>query len=278
MKKLLATVAVAAGAWYWHRLAQPSVSGHSGKPDQRPTLFVPGYAGTRWSFGNQINRLQRHHYGVKSAVIEVKRDGTLKITGKPQMPGGLIQVLLHNNRADIEQQIEWLWHILVVLKNKYHVIDVNLVAHSMAGVVVLDYLSHYSKADLPAHVAKVVLLGIPLNDRNIAQTTYPLEHTTLTPTGPEQPAPRYQHIFARRDAIDATTSFLNIIGQLPGTQSDGAVAKTSAQTLRYLLRHPAQYRELVVTGLSAAHELLHENRTVDSALAAFLFDEKPLSS
>ena len=95
--------------------------------NQVPTLFIHGYAGNRFSSGSMIKRFERYGWGQKSTVIVIKADGTLKITGDPNVPGGFIQVLFDNNRMSVMHQTDWLWRLMSTLKNEYSIERVNTV-------------------------------------------------------------------------------------------------------------------------------------------------------
>lgn len=255
----------------WYKLGQPSKTQSVSLKNQIPTLFIHGYAGNRFSSGSMIKRFERYGWGQKSTVIIVKADGTLKLLGAPKVPGGFIQVLFDNNRMSVMHQTDWLWRLMSTLKNEYSIERVNIVAHSMGGVTVLNYLSKFGISDRVPHVEKVVTLGVPFNDLEVGKDGQEIEYRPLTSSGPSVMTPLFKNIRKHRYIISPTTKFLNIAGDLNnGTRSDGSVSLDSVLSLRYLLAKQA-YREIIVTDEHAAHFKLHENRWIDEKIGCFLF-------
>ena len=160
------------GALAWHKLAQPSAKNNELTiKNQVPTVFIHGYAGTRLSAGLMIKRFESYGWGQKSAVITIKADGTLAIKGDPAVPGALIQVLFDSNRMSVMHQTNWLWRLMNCLNNHHSIEHVNVIAHSMGGVSVLNYLSKYGSSNQVSHVDKVVTLGVPFNDQEVGHAS-----------------------------------------------------------------------------------------------------------
>lgn len=263
------------GALAWHKLAQPSAKNNELTiKNQVPTVFIHGYAGTRLSAGLMIKRFESYGWGQKSAVITIKADGTLAIKGDPAVPDALIQVLFDSNRMSVMHQTNWLWRLMNCLKNHHSIEHVNVIAHSMGGVSVLNYLSKYGSSNQVSHVDKVVTLGVPFNDQEVGRDGKEIEYRPLTKYGPLDMTPLFKNIKRHRYFISPETAFLNIAGDLKnGTASDGSVSVDSALSLRYLLGTQTYY-ELVVTAKRASHSMLHENKEVDRAIGLFLFGKQ----
>lgn len=282
--KLVQTTVLAAGglalgaALEWYKLAEPSKNREVTLQNQIPTLFIHGYAGTRLSSGLMIKRFEHYGWGQKSTVIVVKADGCLKIKGDPSIPGGFIQVLFDKNRMSIIHQTDWLWRLMSYLKNNYDIEKINIIAHSMGGVTVLNFLSKFGISDRVPHVEKVVTLGVPFNDTEVGKDGKEIEYRPLTQYGPLTMAPLFSKIKKHRYIISPDTKFLNIAGDLEnGTASDGSVSLDSVLSLRYLL--PRQvYHEVIVKDKKASHSRLHENRQVDKMIGQFLFGKQALQA
>lgn len=238
-----------------------------------PTLFIHGYAGNRLSSGPMINRFEKNGWGTKTCVIIVRSKKRLKVKGDPTVPGCFIQILFDENRLSVIKQVHWLWRVMGMLKEKYHVPKVNLVAHSMGAVTVLRYLSNHSKNNthLPK-VEKVVTLGAPFNDTDPGKGSKHIESHLLTKKGPLFETLLYQAMRKHHFLVDEDIGFLNIAGDLDnGSHSDGEVATSSALSLRYLVKNCKQYQEYVIHGFGGSHSLLHENLQVDNLIGKFLF-------
>lgn len=236
---------------------------------KEPTLFIHGYAGNYFSFVRMIKRFERKKWGKKNCTIIVSPKGKILIKGEPK---SLIQVLFLENRDIVDHQVNWIWKILNILKNKYGISSVNIVAHSMGCISILKYLNQFAYNSINAHISKVVTMGAPFNDVEVGKRTPYIENHRLTNDGPVKMSPLYKWMRKNNIGIPLETEFLNIAGNLQnGTKSDGQVSVNSVLSLRYLLRDATrQYHEFIVYGKHAAHSLLHENEDIDNKIEEFL--------
>ena len=256
--------------YLWYRLGNPHKIKTKNKR-QIPTLFIHGYLGNRMSFGWMLYRFEKYGWGQKSAVMRITKKQQLKIIGDPSIKDGFIQVIFSDNTHNITTQAKWLWQIMATLKIRYGVKEVNIVAHSMGAVSVLEYLSLYAGMNNVAKINKVVSLGAPYNDYETGKTSKQIENIPLTKTGPKVMTPLYQKFKKQSRYFSDKLFFLNIIGDLEnGSHSDGVVSVNSVSSLRFLL-NPENYEELIVYGKKATHKLLHENRQIDRRIGQFLF-------
>lgn len=269
------SLCIGLSGYFWYRLGHPHPKKEENTKKQVPTLFIHGYLGNRASFGVMLHRFSRYGWGQKSAVIRIDKKQRLIVTGDPTLRDGFIQILFSNNTHNLKTQANWLWQILSVLKNKYGVKEVNLVAHSMGAVAVMQYLSLYGDDLRVTQINKVVSLGAPYNDFETGKTTRQIESLPLTKNGPSVMTPLYQFFKQRAHRIPLRVKFLNIMGDLGnGTQSDGAVSLNSAASLRFLLQnYQERYEELIIRGKKAAHSRLHENTEIDQKIGQFLFEQ-----
>ena len=239
--------------------------------NQVPTFFIHGYNGNRLSFGPMIERFGRYGWGKKTAVIIVNADGSMKISGDPSLKGGLVQVLFAKNRFPLTKQSDWLYRLTYVLKQNYHLEQLNFVAHSQGGVTVLNYLSEHANDIQLVKVAKVVTLGAPFNDFETGRTTKILERNA-----PKIHTPLFQKLKKSRWRYQNQIDFLNIAGdKADGSFSDGQVALSSVLTLANLLDNSLRnYHEYIVKGKKASHNGLLINNQVDQVIGSFLFGVK----
>ncbi|KRN88463.1 alpha/beta hydrolase [Ligilactobacillus ceti] len=259
----------------WQRLGGITKKNYRQVKNDIPTLFIHGYAGTRLSTGFMLRRFEKKGWGSKTCVIKVKDHQKIKIIGDPTVPGCFIQVLFDENRVSVMKQSNWLWRVMATLKLKYHVNEVNLVAHSMGGVVVMRYLSSHGNYYRLPRVNKVVTIGSPFNDSDPGKTTAFIESYLLTQKGPVFETMLFNRMRQHNFLVSPQIKFLNIAGDL-GYQphSDGAVSVNSVRSLRYLIKNPENYTEKIMYGKKAAHTLLHENPEVDQLIGEFLFNVK----
>ncbi|KRO09168.1 alpha/beta hydrolase [Lactiplantibacillus xiangfangensis] len=243
--------------------------------DSAVTLFIPGYAGNRFSFGGMLQRFVSSGIANKSLVVMIDRHNQPHVTGHLDPYRPMVQLIFATPRVAVRQQAEGVLAVVQYLIAHEHVQTMNLVAHSMGGVVLFQYLTTAAKLVNLPEVRKVVTIGAPFNDSEVGQNTYPIENHPLTENGPTKTTPVYNYFLRTLQRLPNTISYLNIAGNIGDTvQSDGAVALNSALSLRFLLR-PAinQYQEFVVHGKNARHSRLHENYEVDRQIVQFLYPD-----
>lgn len=259
------------------KLGKPTAKGAQEDPLSQlegiPTLFLPGYFGSRLSFGRLLNRLM-HRYGAhKSMVVKVDHHGRIQILGTLGKSKTLIQVLFAKKTSRPREQAEWLAEICKLLHSRYGVDSVNLVGHSMGCITIFWYLTHQIQVG-SIKVKNVVTIAGPFNDSEIAKSTDKVDAYPLSPKGPVKMMPIYRELSKQIFEIPKDIKVLNIAGRISNIQQDdGEVSVNSAFSLRYLLHDPAtQYHEILIRGKRATHHLLHENEIVDEHIAKFIWN------
>ncbi|WP_404821303.1 alpha/beta hydrolase [Lactiplantibacillus carotarum] len=275
---LIIGIVVRIGFKFW-QYGRPQHLRHLREPrcadDSAVTLFIPGYAGNRFSFGGMLQRFVAGGIANKSLVIMIDRHNQPHVTGKLDPYRPMVQLIFATPRVAVRQQAEGVLAVVQYLIAHEHVQTMNLVAHSMGGVVLFQYLTTAAKLVNLPEVRKVVTIGAPFNDSEVGQNTYPIENHPLTESGPTQTTPVYNYFLRTLQRLPNTISYLNIAGNIgDAAQSDGAVALNSALSLRFLLRPTIdQYQEFVVHGKNARHSRLHENYEVDRQIVQFLYPD-----
>lgn len=257
--------ALIAFALDFYSLGHPDKQRKVAVADHVPTLFIPGYFGTRYTFGHMLRRLPVD----KQVVAIVRRNGAVHLRGRLAFgPHVAVQVLFVDKQIRPQQQFAGLTNVIAALQQQAAFPAINLVSHSMGGITALLYT--VSRPKVP--VATLISLAAPYNDREVAKNGKIL-NWPLGPAGPTQTAPIYDFFQAHAQDLPKTLRWLNVAGDLfNGSQHDGAVGVNSALAIRYLARNRvARYAEVVIRGPRAAHSLLHENRLVDADVATFLW-------
>ncbi|WP_416353129.1 alpha/beta fold hydrolase [Agrilactobacillus fermenti] len=244
----------------------------------RPTLFIHGYHGNRYSFGHLLHRLWQANIAETVARVKIYQDGSYTVVGSlgdiAQAQNPCIQVLFQQATASVLQQSDWLQHLTHDLFKK-GVASVNLVGHSMGAVTAAVYCARYAdQPDLPK-VKRVVTIAGPFNDFELGKDTKKIFSYPLTKKGPEKVTPIYVYLRTHLQKLQEPIHFLNIVGNiLPTThvQHDGSVSADSGLALGFILA-PTQhlYKQAVIRGANAAHSLLHENSLVDLNIIDFLW-------
>jgi len=244
--------------------------------DSAVTLFIPGYAGNRFSFGGMLQRFVTGGIANKSLVVMIDRHNHPHVMGHLDPYRPMVQLIFATPRVAVRKQAAGVLAVVQYLMAHEHVQTMNLVAHSMGGVVLFQYLTTAAKLVNLPEVRKVVTIGAPFNDSEVGQNTYPIENHPLTATGPTKTTPVYNYFLRTLQRLPNTITYLNIAGNIgDDAQSDGAVALNSALSLRFLLRPVIdQYQEFVVHGKNARHSRLHENYEVDRQIVQFLYSNQ----
>src|SRR5690625_5821360 len=74
-----------------------------------------------------------------------------------------IQVVFEDNRSSFEDTSGWLSQVLAHLKKEYNVESVNLVGHSMGGVVALKYIEDYQDEKKYNQNKKLITMSSPFD-------------------------------------------------------------------------------------------------------------------
>ncbi|MCH1932418.1 alpha/beta hydrolase, partial [Shewanella sp. A25] len=88
----------------------------------------------------------------------------------------MVQLIFATPRVAVRQQAAGVLAVVQYLIAHEHVQTINLVAHSMGGVVLFQYLTTAAKLVNLPEVRKVVTIGAPFNDSEVGQNTYPIEN------------------------------------------------------------------------------------------------------
>ena len=252
-------------------------AGDATKSTITPTLFFHGY-GSSYKAEQQMT-----HYlvekGDSNTIIRanVSKNGTVKLSGvidkKAKNP--LVEVNYENNRnTNYHQDGQWLKNVLVALQKQYEIKEFNAVGHSMGNMAIVFYLLDHSTNNKLPKLAKQVNIAGHFN--GILGRDDKVNQMVLDSQGkPQKMNATYQELLKLRTSYPKNqVSVLNIFGDKnDGSHSDGSVSNASSQSLRYLISaRTKSYKELKITGKDAQHSQLHENKAVDQALNAFVFD------
>lgn len=252
-------------------------AGDATKSTITPTLFFHGYGS-----GYKAEQQMTHYLvekGDSNTIIRanVSKNGTVKLSGvidkKAKHP--LVEVNYENNRnTNYHQDGQWLKNVLVALQKQYKIQEFNAVGHSMGNMSIVFYVLDHSSNDKLPKLAKQVNIAGHFN--GILGRDDKANQMVLDSQGkPQKMNATYQELLKLRTSYPKNqVSVLNIFGDKnDGSHSDGSVSNASSQSLRYLISaRTKSYKELKITGKDAQHSKLHENKAVDQALNAFLFD------
>ncbi|WP_157796296.1 alpha/beta fold hydrolase [Bacillus xiapuensis] len=254
---------------YWLLNRAEPASPQAAEPPADATLFIHGHKGTYGSFRTMLERFEHNSLGKKTLICKVTKDGRVLVkyaNNTPSKEPQFIQVLFENNRAGFDQTAYWLSKIMKMLKVQYDLKQVNLVGHSMGGLVSAKYLQNYSHhRDYPA-VKHLVVIGSPflgVSDKDYVNKNTGLAKYDLMPN-----SPALQEIFHHKRLFPNNVKTLAI-----ASTGDQLVAVQSALAVKQLVPKD-HYHEIIIRDSSVTHSGLHESRKVDLVIAEFLWKSK----
>lgn len=234
-----------------------------------PTVFVHGYKGTVNSFGNLLDRFEyKYGWGNKAIVYRVSSSGHLNVRNlsKGKKESAFVQVIFENNRASIADTSEWLAKVLAHMKNVYGIDSVNLVGHSMGGLVSMKYVLSYQDSTKYPRVHKLVTIGSPF-DGIYSKEYFQINHDSATvDLKPGSGALKLMRL--NKEAISDSLQVLSI-----GSTGDFVALPESVHAIRKIVNED-QLTEKMIENKSLGHSELHENATVDKMVYSFLASGK----
>lgn len=226
-------------------------------------VFVHGFKGNANSFNTMIARFEEYGWGSRALTINVTKTGRLlvqKDTSLPDKPA-FIQVLFENNRASFDDTSHALASVMQALKKEYGIDHVNIVSHSMGGIVSVKFLQElYDPLRHPV-TDKLVTIGSPFDGvaggRWFTQNTGPAVYDLM----PGSPA--LAQLVAGQTHFPTETDVLNIAGI-----GDQVTPVQSALRLKAIVPKK-NYRLDIIYDKTINHSGLHETPIVDKKIGHF---------
>lgn len=226
------------------------------KQQRVPVVFIHGWNGSEKTFGSMIHRLQKKNAGLSDPqIIRVDAKNKISVSGK-RTPGRvpLFQIVFSSNEGTLQKQIRWLTTALHYLKKNERITQMNVVSHSLGGVVFTAWLEQRGASGSYPETVKFIPIAAPFNGAN--------------GQGPET-----RTLYPNQSHIPANIKVLAIAGVVTDkVHGDGQVSLQSALAGKSVFRSK-NYQEKVIYGAQAAHSKLHENTKVDQLIADFLWKD-----
>lgn len=236
---------------------------------KNPTVFVHGYKGTANSFGNLLNRYEnKYGWGNKAIIYYMSSSGHLHVynLGKGKNDSAFVQVIFQDNRASIADTVKWLAKVLAHMKQEYQVDSVNLVGHSMGGLVSMKYIQAYQKPSKYPRVNKLVTIGSPF-DGIYSKEYFQMNRDPATvDLKPGSSALKLMRL--NKKTVPENLQVLSI-----GSTGDIVALPESVHAIRKIISED-QLTEKMIENKLLGHSGLHENATVDKMVYSFLVAEK----
>ncbi|MFD1038295.1 alpha/beta fold hydrolase [Virgibacillus byunsanensis] len=233
-----------------------------------PTVFVHGYKGTHNSFGSMLGRFEEEYkWGNKAIVYRISKQGDLRRynLNKGKREPAFIQVIFEDNRANFIDTTQWLSKVMNDLRVAYHIDTVNLVGHSMGGIVALKYLEEYQHSERFPMMDKLITIGSPF-DGIYSETYFQLNRDPAT-IDLRQDSSALQLLQKNKQSIPNRLRVLNI-----GSTGDLVATPQSVQALRTIIPSD-QLEEVMIKNDDLGHSELHENKEVDYLIHKFLWQD-----
>jgi uncharacterized alpha/beta hydrolase family protein len=240
-------------------------SGHS---DMLPVVFMHGYKGTENSFGHMLSRFEKKNWGNKALVYVVSAEGDIRgyNLGKGTETPEFIQIVFENNRASFQDSAMWLAGVMEDIKENYQINSINLVGHSMGGIVSLKYVLEYQDPDVYPTVNKLITIGSPFD--GIYSREYFRIHQDAGANDLMPRSEELEQLLENRHAFPVYTQALSI-----GSTGDVVAVPESVRTLRNIIPEE-QLQEIMISDQTLGHSALHEDERVDYYIHSFLWQNK----
>ena len=241
--------------------------------DSIPTIFVHGFKGSAHSFDGMLDRFQRQHWGKKEMVIYVTNEGDTIIKGNisKNVMHPLIQVVFHNNRASFQETAGYLKKVMRILYTQYDIQEVNIVGHSMGGIISTKYIEEtYHKKDYPT-THKLITIGSPFQGVILKRFKQNPNNTGAAAIDLVPHSKALKILVQNSRKFDPNIQVLAIAGVIEDkNDGDGLVSLYSAFGGKNIVPKN-QFHTKIVYGKSAYHSGLHENKNVDLLVSTFLW-------
>lgn len=240
------------------------------KHEGTPTVFVHGYRGSLNSFEGMMERFQSDYdWGEKKLICTSdNRVAECSALTEEKVKNPLIQVYFEDNDSNFEKTSIELGNILKLLKEKYGYDKINIVAHSMGGLVSVNYIQETRQEKEFPKVEKLITIGSPFKGikREVFEKRYHEKKHDLIAD-----SQAIQELYAEKENFDPNTQVYSIAGKISKKEDgDGLVSVQSATSLKKVVASD-HYREQVIVSKKATHNGLHENKEVDEEVGRFLW-------
>ncbi|WP_152656129.1 alpha/beta fold hydrolase [Oceanobacillus sp. CFH 90083] len=250
-----------ASGFYFYQQDQTQAEEYTGAP----TIFIHGYKGTENSFGYMLDRFENtYQWGNKGFVYYVKKDGTIVDynLNKARYAPTFVQIVLENNRASFEESTEWIANVLLHLKENYRVEEVNMVGHSMGGILAVKYTMEYTLNGYPA-VSKLVAIGSPFDG------IYNEDYFEIHQDAAAEDLKPDSHALnmLRENMFPADVRVYSI-----ASTGDSIAVPESVKALRQLIPE-SNFTETVIDDPQLTHSAMHESMQIDKLIYSFLWQD-----
>lgn len=232
-----------------------------------PIIMVPGSSATVERFNPLIAKLNKNNPHPHSVLkIEVQTNGDLKYIGSINKGDNepIIVIGFQNNKdgySNIKKQSKWFDIAFEQVSESYKFNNFKAFGHSNGGLILTYWLEHYySDYSDEIKIKRLMTLASPFNfnESNISHKTQMLSDFI-----------KYKKKLPKNLVVYSLTG-----GQ--SYESDGIVPESSVAAAKYVFQNQVkQFTEMTVTGTSANHSALPQNKEVVDAIKQYLLKKEP---
>ncbi|MGQ5708504.1 alpha/beta hydrolase [Lactobacillus sp. PSON] len=232
-----------------------------------PIIMVPGSSATVERFNPLIAKLNKNNPHPHSVLkIEVQTDGDLKYIGSINKGDNepIIVIGFQDNKdgySNIKKQSKWFDIAFEQVSESYKFNNFKAFGHSNGGLILTYWLEHYySDYSDEIKIKRLMTLASPFNfnESNISHKTQMLSDFI-----------KYKKKLPKNLVVYSLTG-----GQ--SYESDGIVPESSVAAAKYVFQNQVkQFTEMTVTGTSANHSALPQNKEVVDAIKQYLLKKEP---
>lgn len=231
---------------------------------ETPTVMIPGWGGNTTTYRRMTRYSESHNYAQKVMTVWVSPTGTVKTSGDfHQQKNALIQVLYNwNYNASYHPQVHQLTRVLQLLHDRYHIEQMNVIAHSYGGTEFIHAYMGSKQLQKDIQLRKVVFLGVPV------EKSFGVKVKFVPNLNRKSKDRNFRQLECqmRNWRPNSTVKILNIMGR-----NDEEVPRIQSEMLQSLVRiHPEiRYQQVVVPKTN--HFQLHDRKVILQRVAQMLW-------
>lgn len=203
-----------------------------------PTLLILGWGGGTPSYRKMIHVYQDRHIAQKTMTIWVFPNGKTMVRGHldHHTPNQLIQLLyVWNYSSTYGPQTKQLTAVLTMLHQRYHINNLNIIAHSYGGSEWANAVLRSAKLQRQIQYRRVVLLGVPVDETFGTKTRFGFH---LVHRSKDENFKQLLQGAAKMKENRNQPVIFNLMGSKTGrtTRTDGAVPYIQSEMMRVLVK------------------------------------------
>lgn len=128
-----------------------------------PTILLHGYKGGNWTFNTLVTDFSKRNIAELATTCTLRADGKATCTKWENTTNNpLVKVIYEENQANLTDQTKWLKRILLELNKQNKSNKINIISHSMGGLLATKYILDTAADKAYPKVHKLVTLDSPI--------------------------------------------------------------------------------------------------------------------